>query len=154
MEKCAIAVIQARMSSTRLSGKVLLPLAGRPVIWHIVDRLKQCQYIDSVVVATSTDTSDDVLAEYLGNNNIACYRGSLTNVLDRFLVALHSTTNPFCVRITGDCPLIEPKFIDAQILALKQFDSDVVWMKHLSSILEGQGVHSIRSLRYIRSRSN
>jgi spore coat polysaccharide biosynthesis protein SpsF len=154
MGKSAIAVIQARMSSTRLRGKVMLPLAGHPVIWHIVDRVKQCQLIDTIVVATSTDASDEPLAEYLANNNIACYRGSLTNVLNRFLVVLNTMDHTLFVRITGDCPLIEPKFIDEQIRALDQFDADVVWLKQQSSILEGQGVHSTRSMKYIQEHSN
>ena len=117
-DKPAIAIIQARMSSTRLPGKVLLPLAGKPVIHHIVDRAKSCENIGKVVVATSVENSDNPLVEYCKKNNIEYYRGNLNNVLSRFIAILNLNNYDYCVRITGDCPLIHPPFIDSQILAL------------------------------------
>ena len=153
MGQRAVAIIQARMSSTRLPGKVLLPLAGKPVIWHVVDRLKRCERVERIVVATSLDASDDVLAEYLKAHAIECHRGNLENVLQRFLDVLRATQYSLFVRVTADCPLIEPKFIDEQICALEQFDGDVIWLGQQTSVLEGQGVRSARSLRYIHERS-
>ena len=70
MGKRAIAIIQARMSSSRLPGKVMMPLAGRPMIWHITNRLRCCQLVTDIIVATSTDPSDDELARYCLENNI------------------------------------------------------------------------------------
>ena len=144
--KPAIAIIQARMSSSRLPGKVMLPLAGEPVINHIVERAKLCKNVGDVIVATSKEKSDDPLADYCIENNIECYRGDLTNVLSRFVDILKLYDYDYYVRITGDCPLIYPPFIDAQIQAIQKFDGDMLWLAKESSVLEGQGVHSTRSL--------
>lgn len=151
MKKPAIAIIQARMSSSRLPGKVMLPLAGKPMIWHIVQRVKQCHLVNKVIVATSTDESDIPLANYCKENGIECYQGSLTNVMSRYLDILTRYLHPYYVRITGDCPLIHPPFIDAQILALDTFKGDITWVIEHSPILEGQGVHSSKSLKYINN---
>ncbi|GAH65974.1 unnamed protein product, partial [marine sediment metagenome] len=118
MKKPAIAIIQAKMSSTRLPGKVLKPLAGKPIIWHIYNRAEHCKFVDKVVVATSTDSSDDPLVEFCINNNMNYYRGSLNNVLSRFIEIIENDYYPYIARITGDCPLIHPQFIDNQIKAL------------------------------------
>ena len=141
-KKPAIAIIQARMSSKRLPGKVMLPLANKPVIHHIVDRAKLCKSVDKVIVATSIDKSDDSLAEYCIENKINCFRGSLNNVLSRYIILLKKYNYDYCVRITGDCPLIHPSFIDAQIEALRQFNGDIIWTEKQSPVLEGQGVIS------------
>ena len=151
--KPAIAIIQARMSSTRLPGKVLLPLAGKPVIHHIVDRAKSCVNVGKVIVATSEENSDDPLVEYCLENNIEYYRGSLNNVLSRFISILKLNNYDYCVRITGDCPLIYPPFIDAQIDALNKYSGDLTWMRSQCSVLEGQGVISSKALNYISDKS-
>src|SRR5580693_457633 len=95
-----VAVIQARMSSSRLPGKVLMPIAGKPLLWHIVHRLGQCRTIDSIAVATSTDPRDDAIAEFCGADGIVCVRGSLDNVLDRFRAAAERTGAGTVLRIT------------------------------------------------------
>jgi len=153
MSNKAIAIIQARMSSSRLPGKVLKPLAGKPMIWHIVQRARACQLIDEVVVATSSEPSDDLLADFCSESNIRCHRGSLTNVLSRYIEVLEKTPQDYFVRITGDCPLIDPEFIDKQLLALQSHDADLVWLDPSVSVLEGQGAHSARSLKFIASKS-
>jgi len=150
----AIAIIQARMSSSRLPGKVLKPLAGKPMIWHIVERARACKLVDQVIVATSTETSDDALAEYCAGANIECYRGSLNNVLSRFLAVLGLSPHDYYVRITGDCPLIHPAFIDCQIRALADHDGDMIYIPAPSTLLEGQGVASNRSLQQVSKSSN
>ena len=78
-----VAIIQARTSSTRLPGKVLLPLAGRPMIVFMLDRVRRSRLVDEIVVATSTDPSDDVLARCVAGHGVACHRGSLDDVLDQ-----------------------------------------------------------------------
>jgi spore coat polysaccharide biosynthesis protein SpsF len=153
VKKSAIAIIQARMSSSRLPGKVMKPLAGKPIIWHIYDRAGKCRYVDKVIVATSMDPSDDPLSEFCLKNAMNLYRGSLDNVLSRFTEILAKESYSYFVRITGDCPLIHPEFIDNQILALKKFAADMVWCEYSSSVLEGQGAHSARSLFYIQENS-
>jgi spore coat polysaccharide biosynthesis protein SpsF len=112
-------IIQARMSSTRLPGKVLLPLAGRPVIWHDVERCRQAAEADLVIVATSTEPSDDSLVAYLTEQKIPCWRGPLENVLARYYGAAKHYELEIIVRITADCPLIEPTIIDQSIKLLK-----------------------------------
>jgi spore coat polysaccharide biosynthesis protein SpsF len=149
----AIAIIQARMSSSRLPGKVLKPLAGRPMIHHIVERARASQRVDQVVVATSREPSDDFLADYCAAEGIHCHRGSLQNVLSRYLEVLDQYPHTYCVRITGDCPLIDPVFIDQQIHALEQHDGDLTWLSRAAPVLAGAGTHSTRSLRYIAAHS-
>jgi spore coat polysaccharide biosynthesis protein SpsF len=110
-----VAIIQARMSSTRLPGKVLMPLAGKPVLAHVVERLGLCRTLHGVVVATSTDASDDAVEKFCTEQSIHCYRGSLEDVLDRYYQsALLSGANPI-VRITADCPAIDPVVVDAVV---------------------------------------
>lgn len=154
MRSYAIAIIQARMSSTRLPGKVLKPLSGKPMIWHIVQRARICQLVDRVVVATSVESSDDPLAMYCTQSGIECFRGSLSNVLSRYLDVLDQHPYPYFVRITGDCPLIDPGFIDCQIQALMVYDADMIRINAPSTLLEGQGVHSSRSLRWVSDHSD
>tara|TARA_B100001250_G_C19751740_1_gene768069 strand:+ start:460 stop:1299 length:840 start_codon:yes stop_codon:yes gene_type:complete len=152
--KAAIAIIQARMSSTRLPGKVMLPLNNKPLIQHIVDRLMLCKEVGHIVIATSDMKDDDEIYKYCKNNNIDCYRGSLANVLSRFVGILKNYKYEFCVRITGDCPLIHPPFIDAQIEALKKNDGDLIWIDKQIKVLEGQGVISRRAISNVFINSN
>jgi spore coat polysaccharide biosynthesis protein SpsF len=153
MTDTAIAIIQARMSSSRLPGKVLKPLAGRPMISHVVERAQSCKYVDQVVVATSVESSDDPLADYCLQFGIPCYRGSLENVLSRYLEVLMNHPHRYYVRITADCPLIHPDFIDRQIEGLVAHDGDQIYLVPSVPVLGGQGVHSVRSLRKIAVRS-
>ena len=152
-KKLVVAIIQARMSSKRLPGKVLLPLAGKPVISHIVERARMCRHVSDVIVATSSETSDDELAEFCKDNDILCFRGSLNNVLSRFEEIIKLTSCKYIVRITGDCPLIHPEFIDAQIEALIKYDGDILWSEKESSVLEGQGVISSKAILTVAEES-
>lgn len=110
-----VAILQARMSSTRLPGKVLSDLAGAPMILRQVERVRRAKGIDRLVVATSTDPSDDPLAELLEAAGVDVHRGPLDDVLDRFIAALDAFPAEHVVRLTGDCPLIDPEIIDATI---------------------------------------
>ena len=142
------------MSSSRLPGKVLKDLAGRPMIWHIYKRAESCKYVDKVIVATSVEQSDDILSEYCLNSNLNIFRGNLNNVLDRYIQILTKENYKYFVRITGDCPLIHPHLIDSQIEALNNFDGDIVWAPTFGSIYEGQGVLSSRLLRTIYNKTD
>lgn len=110
-----IAIIQARMSSTRLTGKVLLPLAGTPTLNHVVSRIQSCKTIDKAVVATSIDSSDDAIEKYCHESNFEIYRGSLLDVLDRYYQCAKSVHANTIVRITADCPVIDPVVVDAVV---------------------------------------
>jgi spore coat polysaccharide biosynthesis protein SpsF (cytidylyltransferase family) len=107
-----VTIVQARMSSSRLPGKVLMTLVGKPVLWHVVNRIRCCQTIAEVVVATSTDATDDSIEAWCQGADVSCYRGSLNDVLDRYYQAglLHSAE--VVVRITADCPAIDPTIVD------------------------------------------
>ena len=110
-----VAIIQARMSSTRLPGKVLMPLAGKPVLAHVVQRTQACRKVDEVVVATSTDLSDDTIEQWCADNQVSYYRGSLNDVLDRYYYAAKLHGADAIVRITADCPAIDPHTVDEVI---------------------------------------
>lgn len=107
-----VAIIQARMTSTRLPGKVLLPLAGTCVLGHVVQRLQHCTTLDAIVVATSADAEDDVIARWCEQQCVPCHRGSLLDVLDRYYQAAVRFQADAVVRITADCPAIDPTIVD------------------------------------------
>ena len=107
-----VAIIQARMSSTRLSGKVLMPLVGKPVLWHVVNRIRACKTIAEVVVATSTDVTDDVIETWCRGADVSSYRGDLNDVLDRYYQAGLIHAADIVVRITADCPVVDPTIVD------------------------------------------
>jgi len=104
------------MSSSRLPGKVLKPLAGAPMILRQIERVARARRIDRIVVATSVDASDDELADAVAVAGVGVHRGSLDDVLARFVGALDAHGPPeHVVRLTGDCPLADPAVIDATI---------------------------------------
>ena len=107
-----VAIIQARMSSRRLRGKVLMQLAGIPVLEHVVQRVSYCKTINQVVVATSSDISDNDIEAWCVDNKVDYFRGSLDDVLDRFYQAAKHYQAEAIVRITADCPVIDPAIVD------------------------------------------
>ena len=107
-----LAILQARTTSSRLPGKVLLPLEGEPMILRQLERIKRAESIDAIVVATSIDPSDDELARLLNDHGYDVVRGPLDDVLARFIEALDDFPAETVVRLTADCPLISPVVID------------------------------------------
>lgn len=110
-----LGIIQARMNSTRLPGKVLLPILEKPVIGHIYERLKFSKKIDEICISTSINKSDDPIVEYAKKEGIKFFRGSEENVVSRLLKTAQKFHADTIVRITGDDPLIDPKIIDKLI---------------------------------------
>ena len=113
-----IAIVQARMSSSRLPGKVLKKVAGKPLLQLQVERIKQSQKISRLVIATSDSDDDVAIAELAAELDVECFRGSLDDVLDRFYSAgqfYAKTPEAGVVRLTGDCPLMDGKLIDKLI---------------------------------------
>lgn len=106
-----VAIIQARMSSTRLPGKVMKTLCGRTVLSHVIGRVKVCALIDEVVVATSTLAADDVIVSEAESCGASSFRGSEDDVLDRYYRAAAEHNAATVVRITSDCPLIDPALL-------------------------------------------
>lgn len=124
-----LALLQARMSSTRLPGKVLLPVLGQPMLLRQIERIKRSAYIDKIMVVTSVDASDDPLVKMCEENGIACFRGSLQDVLDRYYQAACAERlepTDYVVRLTGDCPVIDPYIVDAVIQFCRAYPFDYV----------------------------
>jgi len=119
-----IAIIQARMGSTRLPGKVLREINGIPMLKHQIDRVEKSKYLDNIVVATSTLSKDDPIAEFCRKNNIRCFRGSEDDVLDRYYRCAKEYSADIIVRLTADCPLLDPALIDKTIVLLKESKAD------------------------------
>ncbi len=123
-----VCIIQARMSSTRLPGKVLLPLAGQEVLAHVLDRLAVCETIDDVVVATSTQQSDDVLAQWCEIHGVQVFRGSLNDVLDRYYQCAVKARADAVVRITADCPALDPTIVDEVVRGFMSGSYDLFYL--------------------------
>jgi spore coat polysaccharide biosynthesis protein SpsF len=107
--------IQARVSSTRLPGKVLKPILGRPMLAHQIERVRMCRTIDRIVVVTSDSPDDRAIIDMCRDIGVDVFAGSLENVLDRFYCAAEKYKPDHIVRLTGDCPLIDPEIIDRMI---------------------------------------
>lgn len=124
-------ICQARMASTRLPGKVLLPLAGRPLLQRFVERVRRSKYGSTAVVATTTDRSDDVIVDLCHQLNIDVMRGHPTDLLDRHYRAAHERNADVVVKIPSDCPLIDPRIIDDVIDAHLQRVPEVDYTSNL-----------------------
>jgi spore coat polysaccharide biosynthesis protein SpsF len=121
-----LAILQARMSSTRLPGKVLKSILGRPMLAWQIDRILHSKTIDRLVVATSQESSDDPIESLCEANQIACYRGALHDVLARFYGAAKAFGPAgHVIRLTGDCPLIDWTIIDAAVELQRSAGSDL-----------------------------
>jgi spore coat polysaccharide biosynthesis protein SpsF len=112
-----VAVIQARMGAERLPGKVLMHIADKPMLWHVIDRVSKSVLITHIVVATTSETKDDAIARFCDDNDFNCFRGSEKDVLDRYYRAADAYDADAIVRITGDCPFIDPGVTDGVIKA-------------------------------------
>jgi len=118
-----IAIIQARMGSTRLPGKVLRIINDKPMLSYLLERVSKSKKIDMLVIATSTFTKDDVIKEYCQKYGYKCFRGSENDVLSRYYECSKLFSADIVVRLTADCPLIDPKIIDKVI---QKFEDDNV----------------------------
>ena len=110
-----IAIIQARMGSTRLPGKVLTEIDGKSLLKYQIDRINRSTLLDKIVVATSNLANDDVIEKFCKKNSIECFRGSENDVLDRYYQCAKIYNPDVIVRLTADCPLSDPAVIDAVI---------------------------------------
>jgi spore coat polysaccharide biosynthesis protein SpsF len=115
-----VIVVQARMGSTRLPGKVLLDLEGRPLLERQIERLERCRRADEIVLAVTTEAADEPLVALARRLGLRCHRGSEDDVLARYAGAARAAEADLVVRITSDCPLIDPDETDAVIEALER----------------------------------
>ena len=113
-----VAIVQARMNSTRLPGKVLLEIRGEPMLWRVVQRTSRSALVEQVLVATTTDATDDALYSYCSSHSLPCWRGSQYDVLDRYYQAARASKAEIVVRITADCPLVDRELVDETIQTL------------------------------------
>lgn len=121
-----VASIEARMGSSRLPGKVLMDLRGRSALGRLVDRLRQCDRLDDIVLATTSAPADDALEEFARNEGLACYRGSEDDVLLRVVESHRMMGTEIIVEVTGDCPLLDPDVIDEGVALFFNEKCDVV----------------------------
>ena len=132
-----VAIIQARCGSTRFPNKVFINIDGFPLIWHVVNRLSYAKKIDEIVVATTINTLDDSIVEWCNKNDVVYYRGSETDVLNRYYNAAVKSEADVIIRITADDPFKEPAVIDKVINTLLENYYDLVTNNYPPSFPEG-----------------
>lgn len=122
-----IGVIQARMSSTRLPGKVMLKILDKPILWHIHNRLNHCKSLQSVVISTGEYDTNKEICEFAKQNSILFYSGSETDLIDRLYNTAISFQSSAIVRITADCPFVDPELVDRLVHEfVKKNEYDIV----------------------------
>lgn len=114
-KKHVVIILQARMGASRLPGKPLKMVLGRPLLSYQLERLRHAKLADKIVVATTTERQDDQIAAFCADHHILCFRGEEQDVLDRYYQAAKTFEADEVVRITGDCPLIDPMLVDQVI---------------------------------------
>lgn len=139
-----LVIIQARYSSARLPGKVLRPLAGRPMLARLLDRLEIAKRVDDIIVATSTATEDDSIARFCADSGVQCFRGPLDDVAERLAQAAEGAEAEAFVRINGDSPLMSPAIVDAVIELYETQDVDLATNVQTRSFPKGQSAEVIR----------
>lgn len=147
-----VIILQARMNSSRLPGKIMLPLAGKPAIWHILERLKCVRMIDRICVATTIESSDDEFAEYCKACDVEVVRGSENDVLGRYIQAAYATDAEIIVRATADNPLVHPACVDTEIdHIMNDDDCDYVSMRQLplGTMVETFTFRTLEKLDYV-----
>tara|TARA_B100000795_G_C22797889_1_gene440293 strand:- start:555 stop:1289 length:735 start_codon:yes stop_codon:yes gene_type:complete len=144
-----IATIEARMTSKRLPGKVMMPVLDQPMLHYLVDRLKKVPSIDDIVLATTINNTDDILVDFAKDENIKWFRGSEDDVMLRVIEAASSVNADIVVEITGDCPIIDPMIVEQSILMFKANNVDYVSNVIIRSFPDGMDsqVFSLDSLK-------
>ncbi len=146
-----VAVIQARMGSTRLAGKVMKEIMNKPMIQHIYNRLNEVKTVDEVVIATTLDTRDKVIVEFAKKNGIKCYAGSEKDLVDRMYQTADRFEATAIIRVTADCPLVDPVIVESVASTLLDYDYDYVstWTPQSRSYPHGLDVdgYSMKCLK-------
>lgn len=138
--KNIVAIVEARMSSSRLPGKVLLEALNRPMLYHLVQRLKNVKSINEIVIATTISEADQPLVDFCLKNDIRFYRGSEEDVMDRVLSAAIANNADIIVEITGDCPLIDPDLVQQAISIFLANEVDYLANCHIRSYPDGMDI--------------
>ncbi len=139
------AIIQVRMSSQRIPGKVLHKAAGKPILQYLLERLERCRCLDVIVVATSSDESDVLIENFCKEYGVVCYRGSLFNVAGRFKEVLDRNKFDVFVRVNGDSPLLDPRLIEKGMDIFLNGDYEIVTNVLRRTYPIGQSVEIMRT---------
>lgn len=139
-----VAIVEARMTSSRLPGKVLLPALGQPMLLHLFNRLRAVSLIDEIVLATTTNATDDVLVEFAVKESVLAYRGSELDVMARVIGAAEAGRADVIVEITGDCPIIDPDIVEQTIQMYLHHEADYVSNAHIRSYPDGMDAQVFR----------
>lgn len=131
------AIIQARCGSTRFPNKVFADIDGKPLLWHVVDRLKYAKMIDDIIIATTTNSKDNAIEKWCKKRGVRCFRGSEDDVLNRYYSASVAFPSDIIVRVTADDPFKEPSVIDKVIKKLCDEHLDLVTNNFPPSYPEG-----------------
>ena len=147
-----VAIVQARMGSTRFPGKVMEDICGRTLIEIVLSRLSKSKKIDQIVVATSKNSNNYKLIKFLQEKNYFVYQGSEKNVLQRYYKAAHEVNADTIVRITGDCPLTDAKLVDRCIEKYQSSNvdylSNIDWGTNFIDVEIGRETHELMGFTY------
>ena len=135
-----VATIEARMTSSRLPGKPMLEVCGKPILGHLVDRLNAVPSLNAVVLATTRNQTDDVMVSYAKQIGIEVFRGDEDDVMGRVVEAGRSVDADLIVEITGDCPIIDPEIIEQAIRIYQHNTYEYVGNQHVRSYPDGMDV--------------
>ena len=135
-----VAIVQARMGSTRLPGKVMMKIGGRPLLVYLVERISRCRTLDSIIVATTTNPRDNVIIEECERRGIPNFRGRESDVLGRYVSAARACKADIIVRVTADNPFTDPDSIDRVVDTLNQDRADYAIETHLPVGVTGEAV--------------
>jgi len=139
-----VATIEARMTSSRLPGKVLMNVRGQPMLHHLITRLRAVPSLDAIVLATTTNSTDNVLVSFAEEEGIDCFRGSEEDVMKRVIGAADSVNADIVVEITGDCPIIDPQIVEQTIRMFLAHDVDYVSNADIRSYPDGMDTQVFR----------
>ena len=140
-----LCIVQARMSSKRLPGKVLMKIQGKTLIERVVERVSESKYVTKIIVATSKHNTDIPLRKLCFNKKIECYASSLSNVAHRFYEVLEKYDSKSFLRINADSPFIDPQLIDKCLFKFNNTNSDIVTNVFPRTFPKGQSVEIIKS---------
>ncbi|SHI40843.1 spore coat polysaccharide biosynthesis protein SpsF [Clostridium cavendishii DSM 21758] len=148
-----IAIIQAHMGSTRLPGKIMKKMCDKEVLVHVYERCKRSKKLDKIIIATSTNKENDEIETLCEKYNIECFRGSEDDVLDRYYKCAKKYNPKIIVRITSDCPLLEPKLIDYWVENLEKDELEFVEEEKEIFIGFGLDIFTMEALEKLKKKS-
>ena len=149
-----IVIIQARMGSSRLPGKILMPLGSTDNLTYVTERCKKIDGVSKVLVATSSLSQDDAVEKWCENHQISCYRGSEDDVLDRFIQAAKLYEPDYVIRVTADCPFVDYEMASDMVALMKKEQVDIIDLE--GQLPRGLAVEviSYQALQYINEKGH